>query len=125
MDSIEANTIVFICNGNISNVILDWYVNDEVVATYTYREGHIFPRSISPLSMNSGYEVQISSANSDYGFVNFANFTLAIHQCDITTHGEDRVQCGNPLAKSNTIAYGLDNFSGNRNIHKEGPKYVT
>ena len=108
------DAIVFICNGNISNVLLEWYVNDEVIASYTYRDEHNFPRNISPSPMNSGYEVQISSASADYGFVNFANFTLAIHQCDIDTLGEDIVQCGNTLVKSNTIEYGLANLTGNQ-----------
>ena len=98
------------------NVLLEWYVNDEVIASYTYRDEHNFPRNISPSPKNSGYEVQISSASADYGFVNFANFTLAIHQCDIATHGEDRVQCGNTLVKSNIIAYGLVNLTGNRKL---------
>ena len=114
---------MFICNANISNVALEWYVNDEVIATYSYRDGQSFPKTISPSPINSGYEVQISSASSENGFINYENFTLAIPLCDIAAV-EVKVQCGNSLVKSNTIEYGLANFSGNRKLCIGGPKNV-
>ena len=119
MDSIDPNNIrskdkiVFNCNGNISNVILDWYINGETVATYTYRGGHSFPMTILPSSTIPGIKVQISSAIQQYGYINYENFTLSIPQCNIVTHGEVTVQCGNSLVRSNIITYGLHNFSGN------------
>ena len=116
MDSIDArsnDTIVFICNGNISNEILDWTINGDAIATYRYHEDQSFPRIISPSSMISGIEVQISSAVSENGFINFENFTLAIPPCNIATYGEVTVQCGNSLVQSNVISYELYNVSGN------------
>ena len=111
--------ITFFCNGNISSLILDWYINGEAIATYTYRDGQSFPRTISPFI--AGIEVQISSAASEYGFVNFKNFTLAVPLCIITTFGEVTVQCGNSLIKSNTVTFGLANWTGNNLISK---KYI-
>ena len=110
------DTIVFICNANFSHVALEWYVNDEVIASYSYRDGQSFPRTISPSPMNSGYEVQISSASSENGYINYENFTLAIPLCDIAAL-EVKVQCGNSLVKSNTIEYGLANLIGNQNAN--------
>ena len=107
---------MFICNANISNVALEWYVNDEVIAIYPYRDGQSFPKTITPMPMNSRYEVQISSAISENGFINYENFTLAIPLCDIAAL-EVKVQCGNSLVKSNTIAYGLANLTGNQNAN--------
>ena len=109
--------ITFFCNANISSLILDWYINGEAIATYTYRDGQSFPRTLSPVI--AGVEVQISSAASENGFINFENFTLAVPLCIITTFGEATVQCGNSLIKSNTVTFGLANWTGNDLITKQ------
>ena len=86
--------------------LIDWYLNDTLLARYSYRESDTFPLYISTEPSISGLWVQISSATITNNHFNFNNFTISSDLNNLVQYQRQNLTCGTKLMRSDPINIG-------------------
>ena len=102
--TLTCNTFDFGTDG-----LIDWYINDTLLARYTYKANHKFPLAV--MVQNSLKAVaQISSSSFINGQFNFENFTLSVDLDDLLPFQGQNITCGSFGERSNV--FNINKFVG-------------
>ena len=95
-------SVTFTCNalGFGTSGLIDWYINDTLLARYTYVASHNFPVTVMVQSSLNAV-AQISSSSFFNGQFNFENFTLSVDLEDLLPFQGQNITCGTIAERSN------------------------
>ena len=97
-------SVTLTCNalGFGASGLIDWYINDTLLARYTYVASHKFPFAVMVQSSLNAV-VLISSSSLINGQFNFENFTLLVDLDDLLPFQGENIACGTLLQRSNVF----------------------
>ena len=82
--------------------LIDWYINDTLLARYTYASNHIFPFAVM-VNTSLNAVAQISSSSFTNSQFNFENFTLSVDLDDLLPFQGQNITCGTLAERSNVF----------------------
>lgn len=92
-------TVTFTCNAlEFGSQVIDWYIDNTIVARYTFSQAHRFPLTIMPSVAQ--FMVQIASVNIINSEFNFINFTLSAQLDDLLQFQGQSLTCGTLVQRS-------------------------
>ena len=97
-------SVILTCNalGFGTSGLIDWYINDTVLARYTFRVDDKFPFIVMVEDILNA-TVQISSSNFSNGVFNFENFTLSVDLVNLFPFQGQNITCGTITERSNVF----------------------
>jgi len=100
--------VIFTCNTFEPVLLLEWYIDDSPLVSYTYR-GEKLPVRISTINnsmLNAEVVISSVSVNNTSGNVYYGNVTLATSLTSLTQFRNSNISCGSYFHRSNFVHIG-------------------
>ena len=95
-------TAVFTCNAKITNIAIEWFIDDTQIATYILRSRDTYPRVVQS-SLPEASVIMTSVTVTANNIIAYENFTLSINIKDLAQYIGRNISCGTLFQRSNTI----------------------
>ena len=95
-------SVTLICNAfGIRYSLIDWYINDTLLAQYSFNSGDFFPSIVMVRSSILNAVAEISSLSVTNSLFTFENFTLSVDLDDLLPFQGQNITCGTITERSN------------------------